>query len=75
LHEQPPGIVLPSALAGQDTAEHELEKKGLLVVAVTDPAKPALQEHLVGKLAPFELVGHTTAEHELAKKGPGMGKQ
>jgi hypothetical protein len=37
LQEHPPGSVLPSEWAGQDTAEQELVKKGLVVDADTNP--------------------------------------
>jgi hypothetical protein len=56
--------MLPAELAGQETAEHELTKKGLIVEAVTDPEYPALHEHPLATLFPIELAGHETAEQE-----------
>ena len=54
---------MPSALAGQVTDEHVLVKKGLVVGAATDPAQPALHEHLLGTLAPLGFAGKATVVH------------
>ena len=54
----------PVELCGQGTAEHELAKKGLLVMAVTDPEYPALQEHPLATLFLAELAEQETAEQE-----------
>jgi hypothetical protein len=61
--------VLSSEFGGQDTAEHELAKKGWFVEADIHPEKPLLQEHPFGTPAPFVFAGQVTAEQELAKKG------
>lgn len=66
---QPKGTLVPTVLGGQGTAKHELLKKGDTVVAVTEPLKPRLQEHVLGTLTPELLAGHGTARRVLLKNG------
>ncbi len=58
---QPDTTLLPVEMAGHETGVHVDAKKGELLVAVTDPACPALQIQPLGTLIPEESDGQLTA--------------
>jgi len=65
LQVQPATTSFPVLSGGQETAAQELEKNGLVVDALTKPAKPALQLHPATTLIPVDAGGQSTAVQEL----------
>ena len=68
-HVQPVGTFVPVLPVGQATGAQEEVKKGVVVVAVTDPLNPALHVQPAPTDVPVDDTGQATVLQAPVKKG------